>query len=119
MTRLSHVWMDASSSQTDECKQEFEHCKVAVPRPAQALPLLQEDASVTSFTGANEATLHISTSSSMQADLAEVVSMLSSNSVPEALQTAFQVADPDFAAPIAHALQVMCRHSLHKHERVD
>ena len=86
-------------------------------RPAQALvPLLQENASITSINGANEATLHTNMSSSREADLAEVMAMLSSNSVPEALQTAFRVADPDFAAAIVHALQVLFHCSLHKHE---
>ena len=84
------------------------HCTVADLLKVLT-PLLQEDASITSFAGATEGTLHTSSSSSMEADLVEVLPMLSSNSVPEALQTAFQVADPNFAAAIAHALQViMC-----------
>ena len=86
-------------------------------RPAEALMhLLQEGASMTSMTGASEATLHTNTSSIRQADLAEVMPMLSSNSVPEALQTSFQVADPDFAVAIAHALQVPYWRQLHKLE---
>ena len=90
------------------------HCKAA--DLLKLMPLLQEDASITSFTGAHQAILHTTTSSSMEVDLVEVVPMLSSNSVPEALQTAFQVADPNFAAAIAHALQVVCWRHLHKHE---
>lgn len=81
------------------------------------MPYLQEERGVSSPQGSHEATLHTSTWSSIEADLADIVPMLSSNSVPEALQTAFQAADPDFAAPIACALQVPCRRQLHKHDR--
>lgn len=80
------------------------------------MPYLQEESGVSSPKDLHEATLHTTTWSSIEADLADVVPMLSSNSVPEALQTAFQAADSDFAAPIAHALQVPCGRQLSKHD---
>ena len=95
--------------------QQLMHCKDA--KSAQAsMPYLQEESDVTSPKDSHEATLHTSTWSSIEADLADIVPVLSSNSVPEALQTAFQAADPDFAAPIARALQVQCRCQLRKHD---
>lgn len=68
---------------------------------------LQEDSGEASPTAAHQAVLDSNTSSHLGADLAEALPLLCGNALPQALQAAFQLADPGFAAPIAQALQVL------------
>lgn len=63
--------------------------------------------------------LDSNTSGRLKEALAEAVPLLCCNGVPEALQAAFQLADPGFAAPLAQALQVLYGWPLCNQEHAD
>lgn len=80
---------------------------------------LQEDSGEASPTAAHQAVLDSNISSGLGADLAEALPLLCGNGLPQALQAAFQLADPGFAAPIAQALQVLSTRLLSTSEHAD
>ena len=68
---------------------------------------LQEEASEALPTAAHQPLLDSNTSGRLGADLTEALPLLCGNGLPQALQAAFQLADPGFSAPMAQALQVL------------